>query len=83
MGAAAAACEADCGAGGLFDEAEDSAAAAAALARVPRSKRDYADARFWRRRYAADAPLAAADAAAYDWRVASACARMRVCVRRC
>ena len=62
----------DCGASSLYDEDVDGAAAAALLLRVPGSKRDYADAHFWRRRYAGEVSAAGDGAGGakrllYDW----------------
>ena len=62
----------------LFDDvAASSCAAQAALARVPRRKASYADAAYWRGRYAAELAAAAAAAGAadappqpYEWHVA-------------
>jgi hypothetical protein len=65
-----------CCAGALFDESVDAASAAAAAARVPRRKGDYALPAFWRARYAGEA-AADARAAPYDWcawRARGACA---------
>ena len=70
--AAAEAGEDCCGAASLYDEEVDGAAAAALLLRVPGSKRDYADAHFWRRRYAGEVSaagdgLGGAERLRYDW----------------
>ena len=62
----------------LFDDvAAGSCAARAALARVPQRKASYADAAYWRGRYAAELAAAAAAAGAadappppYEWHVA-------------
>lgn len=52
----------------LFTEgADDAAARAAAYARVPCRKGDYADATFWATRYAAEAAAAGGTVPLYDW----------------